>query len=157
MLWKNLYINLSIFYHSLDVTLLDSDVFNAALKTKNINNKSIKEGNMKQVILIRQDLKLPKGKLAVQCCHASLEAALESSKKMLNEWRSHGSKKVVLKVKDEAELFSFYEKARSAGLKPILIRDAGKTVLKPGTATAVAIGPDDEEKIDSITGKLKMI
>ena len=112
---------------------------------------------MKQVILIRQDLKLPKGKLAVQCAHASLEAALESSKDKLNTWRRQGSKKVVLKVKDEAELFSFYEKASKASLKPILIRDAGKTVLKPGTATAVAIGPDEEDKIDKITGELKMV
>ena len=112
---------------------------------------------MKQVILVRQDLKLPKGKLAVQCAHASLEAALESSKDNLNKWRRQGSKKVVLKVKDEDELLSFYKQAVEAKLKAILIRDAGRTVLKPGTTTAVSIGPDDEEKIDKITGKLKMV
>ena len=52
---------------------------------------------MKQVILVRQDLKMPKGKLIVQCTHASLEAALKSNK--LKEWQSKGTKKVILKVK----------------------------------------------------------
>ncbi len=112
---------------------------------------------MKQVILVRQDLKLPKGKMASQVAHASLEAALDSGKDRLNEWRSEGSKKVVLRVKDEAELFSFYESAKRSKLKAVLIRDAGKTVVEPGTATAVAIGPDEDGKIDRITGKLKMV
>lgn len=112
---------------------------------------------MKQVILIRQDLRLPKGKMAAQCAHASTEAALESNKKKLKQWRRQGSKKVVLKVKHEAELLSFYRKARESRLKTILIRDAGKTVLEPGTITALAIGPDAEKRIDKLTGKLKMV
>lgn len=112
---------------------------------------------MKQAILVRQDLKLPKGKLAVQCSHASTEAALESNKNKLRKWRKQGSKKVVLKVKDEKELLSFYKKARKSRLKSILIRDAGRTVLEPGTITALAIGPDKEERIDKLTGKLKMV
>ena len=62
---------------------------------------------MKQVILVRMDLKLPKGKLAAQCCHASVEAVLNSSKKKVDEWRSEGQKKVVLKVKDDKELIEY--------------------------------------------------
>jgi PTH2 family peptidyl-tRNA hydrolase len=112
---------------------------------------------MKQVIVVRQDLKLPKGKLAVQSAHASTEAALESNKNKLRKWRKQGSKKVVLKVKHEKELLSFYAKARKARLKSVLIRDAGKTVLEPGTITALAIGPDTEKRIDKLTGKLKMV
>ena len=35
--------------------------------------------------------------------------------------------------------------------------DAVKTVIAPGTKTCIAIGPDDEDNIDKITGKLKMV
>ena len=58
----------------------------------------------KQVILVRQDLKLPKGKLAAQAAHASLEAAFNSDKEIVKEWRDEGAEKVVLKVKDLDEL-----------------------------------------------------
>ncbi len=111
---------------------------------------------MKQAILIRQDLHLPKGKLAVQVAHASLEAALKSKKEMLNEWRDNGSKKVVLKVKDEKELKDFQKKAQQAKLTAALITDAGLTAIPAGTLTALAIGPDEDNRIDKLTGKLKL-
>jgi PTH2 family peptidyl-tRNA hydrolase len=111
----------------------------------------------KQVILLRKDLKLPLGKACAQCAHASVEAVFNSDKNKVNEWRSEGAKKVVLKVKDEKELLKFLQEAKDAGLKTALITDAGKTVIAPGTKTCVGIGPDDEEKIDSVTGKLKMV
>ena len=38
----------------------------------------------KQVILAREDLKLPKGKLAAQCSHASVDATLKSDKKIVD-------------------------------------------------------------------------
>ena len=41
----------------------------------------------KQVILVRDDLKLPKGKLAVQVAHASLDAAMKSDKEILEKWK----------------------------------------------------------------------
>ena len=37
------------------------------------------------------------------------------------------------------------------------LKDAGHTVVEPGTITCLGIGPDSEEKIDRITGKLKMV
>ena len=112
---------------------------------------------LKQVILVRMDLKLPKGKMAAQCSHASVEAVLNSDKKKVEEWRVAGAKKVVLKVKDEKELIEFIGLAKAAKLKTALITDAGRTVIAPGTKTCLGIGPDDEVKIDSITGKLKMV
>ncbi len=113
--------------------------------------------NYKQVILVRQDLQLPKGKLAAQAAHASVDAVLNSSKKIVDAWRNQGMAKIVLKVKDEKELVSYFQKAKDADLVAALITDAGRTVIAPGTKTCVGIGPDIEEKIDAVTGKLSLL
>jgi len=111
----------------------------------------------KQIILVRQDLKLPKGKLSAQAAHASVEAVLNSDKQKVREWRAEGMAKIVLKVKDEKELLFYLRQAKEAGLTAALITDAGRTVIAPGTNTCVSIGPDEEEKIDEITGKLPLL
>ena len=116
-----------------------------------------KDKELKQVILVRQDLKMPRGKLAAQVGHACIEAMLGSSKEKVNRWKRQGYKKVVLKVKDEKELLEYQKLAKKAKLTTALIRDAGKTVLKPGTITCLGIGPDYEEKIDKVTGNLKIL
>ena len=113
--------------------------------------------NLKQVILVRDDLKLPKGKLAAQAAHASVEAVLKSSDAIIKAWRKEGMAKIVLKVKDEKELVHYFQQAKDADLAVSLITDAGRTVVAPGTKTCAAIGPDDEEKIDEITGKLSLL
>jgi PTH2 family peptidyl-tRNA hydrolase len=110
----------------------------------------------KQVILIRQDLKLPKGKMAVQVAHASVDAVLKSRKDIVSNWRSVGMKKVVLKVADLDELQKYLRQANNSGLTTSLITDAGLTTVEPGTITCLAIGPDAEEKIDKITIHLKI-
>jgi PTH2 family peptidyl-tRNA hydrolase len=112
---------------------------------------------VKQVILVITELRLPKGKLAAQVAHASVDAAWKSPEKTVNEWRMLGMKKIVLKVKDKAELLRYKKMADEAGLVTSLITDAGHTVVEPGTITCLGIGPDKEEKIDRITGKLKML
>ncbi|MEK6809708.1 MAG: peptidyl-tRNA hydrolase Pth2 [Nanoarchaeota archaeon] len=113
--------------------------------------------SLKQVILARQDLKLPKGKLAAQCSHAAVEAVLKSSDKKVSAWRKEGMPKIVLKVKDEKELLHYLQKAKDNGLTTALITDAGRTVIAPGTKTCGAIGPDEEESIDAVTGKLPLL
>jgi PTH2 family peptidyl-tRNA hydrolase len=112
---------------------------------------------MKQVILVRQDLKLPKGKMSVQVAHASVNCLVKSHKDDISKWQAEGQKKVVLKVKDLEDLIKYKRMAEDAGLVTALIEDAGRTVLEPGTITCLGIGPDKEEKIDKITGKLKMV
>ena len=110
---------------------------------------------MKQVILVRSDLKMGLGKLSSQVAHASLEAALKSDK--LKEWKNKGTKKVILKVKDEKELLYYYELAKKNKITNALIKDAAKTFFKVPTITCLAIGPDKEEKIDKLTKELKML
>jgi len=109
------------------------------------------------VILIRNDLKLPKGKSCAQSAHASIEAALKADKSILNSWIGQGQAKIVLKVDDDKELIKYFQLAKDEGIACSLITDAGKTVVAPGTKTAVGIGPDEVDKIDDITGKLKML
>jgi peptidyl-tRNA hydrolase, PTH2 family len=112
---------------------------------------------LKQVIVVRQDLKLPKGKLASQVAHASLEAALRGKKENLDEWRAQGMKKIVLKVDGLLELERLQQKAKAEKIVAALITDAGHTVVEPGTVTALGIGPDEEAKIDRVTGNLSML
>jgi len=111
---------------------------------------------LKQVILVRSDLKLSPGKLAVQVAHASVLCTLKSDKILINDWLSKGSKKVVLKVKSEAELHKFKNEADQMGLKSYLVTDAGRTEIAPGTETCLAIGPSQEDKIDKLTKDLSM-
>ncbi|MBI2558900.1 peptidyl-tRNA hydrolase [Candidatus Woesearchaeota archaeon] len=111
----------------------------------------------KQVILVRTDLKMPKGKAHAQVAHASVDSVLKSDKQIVDSWKKEGGKKIVLKVKDEKELLKYKQMAEDSGLKTALIKDAGHTVLEPGTITCLGIGPDLEEEIDKISGKLKMI
>ena len=111
----------------------------------------------KQVILVREDLKLPPGKLAAQSSHASVDSALKSENQKVKEWKKDGGKKIILKVDDEKELLKYKVLADDAGLETALIKDAGHTVLEPGTITCLGIGPDEEIKIDKITGNLKMV
>lgn len=111
----------------------------------------------KQVILVREDLKLSKGKMAVQVSHASVDAVLKSDKEIVKSWRREGMKKVVLRVKDKEELLKYKLIAKDNKLVTALITDAGKTHISPGTITCLAIGPDDEEKIDEVSEKLKLI
>jgi len=111
----------------------------------------------KQVIVLRTDLEIGKGKLAAQAAHASVESVLKSNPKTVESWRASGAKKVVLKVDSETDLIKIHKLAAKAKLVSVLISDAGLTQLKPGTKTAVGIGPDAEAKIDNITGKLKLL
>jgi PTH2 family peptidyl-tRNA hydrolase len=111
----------------------------------------------KQVLLVRQDLKLPKGKMAVQVAHASSAALMRSPREIVKKWELGGMKKIVLKVENLDDIYRFKEEAEDIGLVATLISDAGKTVVEPGTITCLGIGPDNEEKIDKVTGKLKMV
>jgi len=111
----------------------------------------------KQAILVRDDLKLPKGKMAAQAAHASVEAALRAEKDILKSWRSEGMGKIVLKVKDEKELYEYIQQAKDLDIATSTITDAGHTVVEPGTVTCGAIGPDTAEKVDSIVSKLKLM
>ncbi len=112
---------------------------------------------MKQVIIIRKDLKMPPGKLAAQVAHASVEATLNSSQKKILDWKSEGAKKVVVSVDSLKELMALQRKAKSLKLVASIIKDAGRTFFTKPTITCLGIGPDKDEKIDLVTKNLKML
>ena len=111
----------------------------------------------KQVIVIRKDLKMDKGKLSAQVAHASLGSYKRAEGKIKNKWESEGEKKVVLAIESLKELLEIKEDIERAGIPNFLVKDAGRTALPAGTITALGIGPEEETKIDKITGKLKML
>ena len=116
--------------------------------------------SFKQVILVRKDLKMSKGKISAQVAHASLSAALKVRSvkpKYFEMWNLQGQKKVVLQVKNEKEILEVNEKAKQKGLITAIIRDRGETEVPPNTLTCLAIGPDSEKKIDEVTGELKLL
>jgi PTH2 family peptidyl-tRNA hydrolase len=111
----------------------------------------------KQMIILRNDIEMSIGKKCAQCCHASLGAYEKTGKTIIKKWESEGQKKVVLEVSSKDELMKLFEQTKKKKISCFLVEDAGLTELQPGTVTALAIGPDDEKKIDKITGSLKLL
>lgn len=114
----------------------------------------------KQAIILRTDLKMSTGKKVAQGCHAAVTAVEVAQKyhpMMLQNWKTEGQKKVVLKVASEQELLQLYEKAKQFQLPCSLIQDAGLTQIAPGSKTAVAIGPYSSAEIDKLTANLKLL
>ncbi len=125
-----------------------------------MSRKSTTIEDLKQVLIIRTDLKMGKGKIAAQASHASVNASLEAlhqHKIWFDRWKKYGMAKIAVKVSSEEELQGYYQKAIKAKLPKALINDAGYTQLLPGTATAVAIGPAPSSIIDPITKDLKLL
>lgn len=134
--------------------------------------------DIKQVIVIRKDLKMRRGKEVSSGCHASMEFLKQKMgyyrdcrlnqeycgerwvcelSEAETSWLSGIHKKICVTVNSESELDGIYEEAKLAGLEVHMVTDLGLTEfnLEP-TKTCLAIGPDYSEKIDKITGKLPL-
>jgi peptidyl-tRNA hydrolase, PTH2 family len=147
----------------------------------------LKENAPKQVIIIRKDLNMRKGKMIAQGAHASIAVIFnymtpsyskpfvgkgmerqpfhfdidlpnnETGEK-LREWMTGIFKKIVVGADTLNELVDAYNQAKIAGIPCSIIEDAGLTEFGGNvTITAVAIGPDDPKKIDKITGKFSLL
>ncbi len=118
------------------------------------------EFTYKQVIVVRADLKMSKGKLAAQAGHAAVSAAEEARKLHPTWWKAwlyEGQCKIAVKVTTEKELIKLQDDAKDFGLSCALICDRGLTELPPETVTCLGIGPAPSEKVDKITGKLTLL
>lgn len=123
----------------------------------------------KQVIIMRKDLNMRKGKLVAQGAHASMGAILGQMTKngntmtldlgdqRLAPWVTGRFKKICVYVNSEQELIDVYNNAKQANLICSLIEDSGLTEFHGvKTLTAVAVGPDQEDKINQVTGHLPL-
>lgn len=115
---------------------------------------------MKQVIVIRRDLKMRRGKEIAQGSHASMAFLLspnEESSEDTFKWIKGGQTKVCLQVNSEDELLQLYNKAKELGLRCHIITDAGRTEFNGvPTKTCLAIGPNDSAAVDVVSGDLKL-
>lgn len=131
---------------------------------------------VKQVIVINTALNMRKGKMVAQGSHSSVNGILSNAIQsedddhliftlkipkgsQLAEWLTDGRHaKIVVGVNSEEELLSIYQQATESGLNAYLVTDMGLTEFHGNpTKTCLSIGPDDAEKIDEITGHLKLL
>ncbi len=114
----------------------------------------------KQAIVVRQDLRMSKGKTSAQVAHASVSAMMETRKKKpdwVSSWFMEGQKKVILKVASLEELLEVKKKSELEHIPNSLISDAGLTELEPGTTTCLGIGPAPIGLIDRVSGELRLL
>ncbi|MBX2811236.1 MAG: aminoacyl-tRNA hydrolase [Myxococcales bacterium] len=129
----------------------------------------------KQVLVVRKDLKMRKGKIGAQCAHAAMKVMLDLCSRTIDSsgqrivrfeyngyspwarWLESGSAKVCVYVNSEQELIDIYTKARSTGLPSAMIVDSGRTEFNGvPTRTVVAVGPAWVEDVDEVTGHLPL-
>lgn len=138
---------------------------------------------MKQVIVIRKDLKMRRGKECAQAGHAAMKwlsnyikasphkadwgrfAEDDISKNtyqvtlsdLKEEWLFGDQKKICLQVESEEELLQLHKTALEAGLESHYVVDSGLTEFGGvSTITCLAIGPNSDTAVDLITGHLKL-
>lgn len=136
----------------------------------------------KQVIVVRKDLNMRKGKIGAQVAHASMAAILSlfdvnTEDEFVNTWKMYLPKdhpvcnwlieryttssrftKVVVSVNSEEELHAIHQKAKEMGVLTSIIQDSGRTEFNGvPTYTCVAVGPDFYEKVDMVTGHLPLL
>ncbi len=114
---------------------------------------------MKQMIVLRKDLNMRKGKMVAQGAHASVKATIENLEHFyVVEWLAGQFTKIVVGVLDLDELFEAYARALGRGIPCSLILDAGRTEFGGvPTYTAVAIGPAPEYMVNMITAHMRLL
>lgn len=124
---------------------------------------------IKQVLVIRKDLNMRKGKMAAQAAHASMKVLLDTGNvendrliipltNDIKDWLLGAFTKVCVGVNNEQELIDIYDHAKAAGLNCSIIEDSGLTEFNNvPTLTAVAVGPNWSCDIDEVTGHLPLL
>lgn len=118
---------------------------------------NIRKGEFKQVIVVNNNIKMSKGKLAAQVAHASVLSMLESSEAIVAGWLDNSFPKIVLKVDSVSDLLALKSKCEKEKVPCAIVIDEGRTELSNGTITCLGIGPSFNEIIDEITGELELL
>ncbi|KAI5170807.1 peptidyl-tRNA hydrolase, PTH2 family [Nematocida sp. LUAm3] len=118
----------------------------------------LKNSPVKGVVLVRTDLKMKKGKMVSQAMHGAYAAGIDAQNNAMNRvWSRYGFKKVALQVTSEEEMKEITKILQKQKVSVYPIVDAGRTQVEPNTWTVTFIGPDYEEKLDKVTGHLKLL
>ena len=118
------------------------------------------EDSYKMVLCVRMDLKMSKGKIAAQCCHACLGVWKKLWRRrdpVLRVWEEGGQPKVTLQVSDEEAMLELYQRAKQIGVPTYIVVDAGRTQVAPNSRTVMAVGPASEKEVNEVTGRLKLL
>ncbi len=120
---------------------------------------------VKQVIIIRKDLNMRRGKEIAQGAHASMQWLVSLIKgngvpfltDEQSEWINGDFTKVVLQCNSLQEMSKIASECTIHGLDCHFVLDKGFTEFDgKATYTALAIGPHKAELIDLITKELKL-
>ena len=120
----------------------------------------MEEFQFKQVVAVRRDLDMGKGKVAVQVAHAAVSAAEIARKRFpqwWDAWLKEGQCKVAVRVDSLDEVLQLERRSRELRLPFALITDRGLTQIDPGTTTCLGIGPAPSSIIDTLTGNLSLL
>ncbi len=111
----------------------------------------------KMTLVVNSDLKMGIGKIAAQVGHAvlGLYRILENGAD-LAEWERNGAKKIVLRGKNTVHLMELKRKANLNGLPCLLVQDAGRTQVDPGSLTVLGVFGKCK-MVDTVTGDLKLL
>ena len=114
--------------------------------------------SFKMCVLVRDDLKMSKGKVLAQVSHTIVDATVKAytQSQLFFKWRADGEKIVILKVPNEKTLMCIMNIAERKGVNCGYTVDAGLTEVLPGTKTVGFVGPNFEDKVDKLTGQLKL-
>jgi PTH2 family peptidyl-tRNA hydrolase len=111
----------------------------------------------KQVILVRKDLPMSPGKLAVQINHATAMAVMRAGTKAKERWMKNAIKVVIVEVDTLEEMVELdYKLEAERGIPHYLATDLGVTEFEGATQTALAIGPAPAKKINRFTSKYSL-
>jgi PTH2 family peptidyl-tRNA hydrolase len=122
----------------------------------------------KQVIVVRKDLNMRKGKMCAQASHASMMFLVKPGHdgRRLNValsddqigWLDSPFTKIVCGAESEQELRDVIAKGREAGLVVHEVIDAGRTEFNGvPTLTCAAFGPHEENRFEGVTSYLKLL
>lgn len=127
-------------------------------------------GYVKQVIVVRTDLNMRKGKLASQVAHAAMKFILDNNESDRGDklmvslspdeatWCLERFTKVVCQIDSQEGLEQLILRAKLEGIDVYPIIDAGKTEFHDvPTLTCASFGPCQADDIDKITGDLKLL
>ena len=140
------------------------------LQLKNVSRRDVAMYDVKQIIVVRKDLNMRKGKMCAQVAHAAMKWIFDNNEsdklgelkvklsEPENTWCTERFAKIVVSCDSEEELRTLMFKAEMANIDVYPIIDAGLTEFHGvPTLTCASFGPDFSDALDEITGNLKLL